>query len=107
MLCIAAAPFHRDLSNLKHGGKISAVLLASPSTVHLPQIHRLLDRVNIYKFTNVCCGLGSAACCSRGDGAHRELMGANMVSGSIRSSGGFKCHKQPVPDVRHDAMQMN
>lgn len=88
---------------------ISAVLSASPSIVRLPQFHRLLTRVNIYKcaLNNICCGLGSAAWWSRGDEAHHELMGTYMVSGSIRSSGGFKCHKQPVPDVCHDATQMN
>lgn len=69
----------------------------------------LPTRVNIYKcaLNNICCGLGSAACWGRGRGAHRELMGTHRISGSIRSSGGFKCHKQLVPDVWSDATQMN
>lgn len=113
MCCIAAAaPFQHDLRDRKHGliqRPISAALSASPSTVHLPQFRRLLTRVNIYKcaLNNICCGLGSAAWWSRGDEAHHELMGTYTVSGSIRSSAGFKCHKQLVPDVCRDATQMN
>lgn len=77
--------------------------------VHLPQFHRLPTRVNIYKcaLNNICCGLGSAAWWSRGDEAHHELMGTYAVSGSIRSLGGFKCHKQLVPDAYHEVTQMN
>lgn len=81
----------------------SAALSASPLNAHLPQFRRLRTRVNIYKcaLNNICCGLGSTA---RWYGAE-ELMGTYTVSGSIHSS--FKCKKQLVPDVRHDAIQMN
>lgn len=88
---------------------IAAALSALPSTAHLPQFHSVLTRVNIYKcaLNNICCGLGSAEWRTRGDEAHHELMGTYVVSGSIPSLGGFKCHKQPVPYVRYDATQMN
>jgi len=48
-----------------------------------------------------------AAWQNSGDEAHLELMGMYALSGSICSSGGFKCHKQLVPDVSHDATQMD
>lgn len=81
----------------------SAALSASPLNVHLPQFHRLSTRVNIYKcaLNNICCGLGSTAWWNGAE----ELMGTYTVSGSIRSS--FKCKKRLVPDVCHDATQMN
>lgn len=109
---LSSPPFQYHPRDCKHGhitGPTSAILSVPLLTVHLPQFHRLLSRVNIYKcaLNNICCGSSRAAWLSKRDGAHQELMGAYVLLGSFCLLGGFKCHKQLVPDEAHDATQMN